>query len=124
MNRIAIYFGAWATLVAGAVIIRFTALAGTTSERRFPLAIALMLLTFVVLAGANIYESRRIALLGGLHGQDTFGYLRGWVKTAHVELAVHDSQVPSEAARQFRAFRVVSLYAFASLMVVIPVLVF
>jgi hypothetical protein len=123
MNRIAIYFGVWTMLVAAAVIIRFSVLAGTTRETRFPLAIAVMLLTFVFLAGANMYESRRLGLRGGLRGRGTFGYLRGWVKTAHVELALDDAQVPSEGERQFRLFRIASACAFASLIVVVPVLV-
>lgn len=110
-------------LVAAAVIIRFLLLAGTTSETRFPLAIAVMLLTFVILAAANVYESRRLALRGGLSGRGTLGDLRGWAKTVHVELALDDSQVPSDAVKEFRLFRIASACAFAILMVVVPVLV-
>src|SRR5213083_939849 len=103
MNRTAVYFGIWAAVVSAAVIVRFTALAGTTSETRFPLAIAVMVLTVAILAFGNIYESRRLALAAGLRGRGTLGYLRGSLKTANVELAVDGSKrVTKEAERQFR----------------------
>lgn len=83
-----------------------------------------MLVTFAILAGANIYESRRIALLAGQRGRGTFGYLRGWAKTAHVDLAVDDSRIPVEAERQYRIFRISSLYVVASLAVFVPLIIF
>jgi hypothetical protein len=125
MSRTFLYVIVWVTLASAAVIARFTLLAGTTSETRFPLALTVMLLTFAILAGANIYESRRLAFAAGLRGRGTLGYLRGWVKTANVDLAVDGSQrVPPEAERQFVVFRRVSGYVFASLILIVPILVF
>src|SRR5687768_12114730 len=107
MSRAFMYIGVWAVLVAAAMMVRFTLLAGSTSQTRFPLAVAVMVLAFVVLAIGNVYESRRLALAAGLRGRGALGYMRGWVKTANVDLAVDGLQrVPKEAERQFVAFRV------------------
>ncbi len=91
MKRTFVYIGVWAALVAAAMIARFTVLADTTSDTRLRLAIAVMVLTYLVLAVGNIYESRRLALAAGLRGRGALGYLRGWVKTASVELAADGS---------------------------------
>lgn len=41
----------------------------------------------------------------GLQGRGTFGYLRGWIKTAAVEIAVDDAQSSHATERRFRSFR-------------------
>jgi hypothetical protein len=45
-------------------------------------------------------------------------------ESLHAESALNDSEVPKEARRQFAAFQRLSAYAFASLIVVVLILVF
>ena len=125
MSRTFLYIGVWVAIVSAALIIRFTILAGSDTETRIPLAIGLMVIWFVLLAVGNMYESRKLALAAGLRGQRALGYLRGWVKATSVDLAVDGLQhVPKEAERQFLALRIASAYVFASLIVIVPILVF
>ncbi len=125
MRRTFLYIGVWVAVVSAATITRFTVLAGTERETRFPLAVTVMALAFALLAIGNMYESRQLALAAGLRGRGALGYLRGWLKTTNVDLAVDGLQrVPKEAERQFVAFRIVATYVFASLFVIVPILVF
>src|SRR5947209_20253384 len=70
------------------------------------------------------YESRRLALLIGLRGRGVTGYLRGWLKTFAIEIVATDDQVPPQALREWLSFRRWSGYAFVSLVVWIPLLLF
>jgi hypothetical protein len=124
MRRILGYMTAWGIVIVTAMILRFTVLRGSTSNERFLLTMFVLLSTAVIFMAASLYESRRLAVLCGFRGRGTFGVLRAWIKTAHIEIAADDDQVPKEAHREWRAFRLCSTYAFASMIIVIPVLVF
>jgi hypothetical protein len=78
----------------------------------------------VVGMGSHAYESRRLAVLCGFRGRGTFGYFRGWLKTAYVELSANDEQVPPAALREWRVLRLGSGYVAASLVAVVPLLLF
>lgn len=83
-----------------------------------------MIATAVFFMSATMYESRRLAVLVGVRGRGVSGYLRGWLKTVAIEIAASDDQVPPEALREWLRFRRWSGYAFASLIVWIPLLLF
>ncbi|MEO8035055.1 MAG: hypothetical protein ABI837_11540 [Acidobacteriota bacterium] len=124
MRRILSYFLAWLLVIGTLVIARFTVFSGTASDDRFALAVGAMAWTAAVLMGSHAYESRRLALLCNLRGRGALGYLRGWVKSAFVEVALNDDHVPSAALREWRLLRLGSGYVFFSLIIVIPVLLF
>jgi len=124
MRRIAAYFVGWFCVIAAAVSWRFTYLRGTDSDHRLPLAIFVMMATAVLFMAATLYESRRLAVIIGFRGRSGIGYLRGWLRTVVIELASNDDQVPPEALREWCTFRSWSGYAFASLIIVVPVLLF
>ncbi len=124
MRRILAYFVAWLLVVGALVIARFTILAGTASDDRVGLAFGAMAWTAAVLMVSHAYESRRLALLCNLRGRGTFGYLRGWVKSASVEVVLDDDQVPPDALREWRLFRLGSGYVFFLLVIVIALLLF
>jgi hypothetical protein len=124
MRRILAYFLAWLIVIGAIVVARFTAFSGTPSEERVGLALAAMFWSAVVVMGSHAYESRRLALRCGFRGRGTFGYLRGWLKTAFVELSANDDQVPPAALREWRVLRLGSGYIAASLIAVVPLLLF
>jgi len=124
MRRIAAYFIVWGCVIAAAVIWRFAYLRGTSSDHRFPLAEFVMIATAVIFMSATMYESRRLALLIGLRGRGVTGYLRGWLKTFAIEIVATGPEVPPQALREWLSFRRWSGYAFVSLVVWIPLLLF
>src|ERR1051326_641996 len=101
MRRIAGYVLAWAFVATVAVIARFTTFAGPISERVFRLAFSLILATAAIFMVATVYESRRLAILCGYRGHGTFAYIRGWIKTAVIEIAANEDQLPPNALREW-----------------------
>jgi len=124
MPRIAAYFILWNTGVGIALILRFSRFGGSDSDARFALALGVMLFTALLFATAGVYESRRLVPKVGRRGSGTFAYLRGWIKSVAPEFALDDSMIPGQVAREYRIFRLGSMYAIVSLLIVIPVLIF
>jgi len=83
-----------------------------------------MLFAALLFATASVYESRRLVLKVGLRGSGTLAYLRRWIKSVAPEFALDDSIIPAQVAKEYRTFRLGSMYAFVSLLIVIPILIF
>jgi hypothetical protein len=124
MVRVTTYFAVWLVAVGAVLIARFTALSGTPTGTRVPLAVGVMLFTFVMFGSASIYERRRLALRSGLRGSGLFGYLRGWIKSGFVEFSTDGLRIPFQAEREFSRFQRFSETSLALLVLIIPLLLF
>ena len=77
-SRIRRYWYVWLSIVACAVILRFTVFFGVASDQRFGLAIIYMLVTWLPIMVLNLIEGRRL-----MHYLETRHY-RKWEELTYV----------------------------------------
>jgi hypothetical protein len=124
MGRITIYSIAWMTVIAIILLVRFLAFSGTSGGERGPLAVTYVVLVFLFLSITDSYERRRLLVRSGRSSRGTFGFLRDWVKPAGVDLALGTLEKHSPAERELVMFNRFSVVLFASMYLLVPLLVF
>lgn len=127
--RVHAYVGFWSIATTLALVIRFTVFAGTSIDARWPMATVYVSGTWIPLMVANGVEQRRLALAAGLHGRGTFGVLRGWIKTAGIELVLDedDEKVSDKLRRavaEYSRFRRLQPWLLILYAVIVPLLLF
>jgi hypothetical protein len=127
-RRLQKYALVWAIVAAVALVLRYTAFAGTRSDDRFLLAAAYMM-TVVLLMTAHVFESSRLARAARLRGRGVFGRLRGWMKTSFLELALdepdeHTPKALRDAVREYSTFRRWTTPFFVASAVIVALLIF